>query len=131
MSPSHGPHGHGRVKGEKPKSFGTAWKKLFSYLGKHRIAVWAAMIFAFVGTALTLIGPNKLRDLTDLVKEGLISGVVDMGAVWEIGVFLIAIYAVSGILSLVENYIMATVSQKTASRLRTDISKKINRLPLK
>lgn len=131
MSPPHSPHGHGRVKGEKPKSFGTAWKKLFSYLGKHRIAVWAAMIFAFVGTALTLIGPNKLRDLTDLVKEGLISGVVDMGAVWEIGVFLIAIYAVSGILSLVENYIMATVSQKTASRLRTDISKKINRLPLK
>ena len=134
MSPPPGPfgkHGRDKMKAEKPKAFGTAWKKLFLYLGRHRIAVWAAMIFAFIGTALTLIGPNKLSNLTDLVKDGLVSGNIDMGAVWEIGVFLIVIYVVSAILTFIQNYIMATVSQKTASRLRTDVSRKINRLPLR
>ncbi len=126
-----GPHGRGRAKAGKPKSFGAAWKKLFSYLGRHKIPVWVALIFAFIGTAFTLIGPNKLRDLTDLVSGGLITGSVDMGAVWDIGYFLIIIYVASAILTFLQNYIMATVSQKTASRLRTDISKKINRLPLK
>ncbi|MGI6472719.1 MAG: ABC transporter ATP-binding protein [Candidatus Methanomethylophilaceae archaeon] len=134
MSPPPGFMGrpkHGKIKGEKPKSFSNAWKKLFSYLERYKIAVWIAMIFAFIGTAFTLIGPNKLSDLTDLVKDGLVSGNVDMVAVWEIGYFLIAIYAASAILTFLQNYIMATVSQKTALRLRTDVSKKINRLPLK
>jgi ATP-binding cassette subfamily B protein len=125
-----GPPGRSEAPAEKPRAFGEAWKKLLSYMGGYRIAVWIAIMFAFVGTVFILIGPNKLRDITDLISAGLISGNVDMAAVWEIGYFLIAIYAASAVLSFLQNYILATVSQRTASRLRTDISKKINRLPL-
>ncbi|MDD4245165.1 MAG: ABC transporter ATP-binding protein [Candidatus Methanomethylophilaceae archaeon] len=126
-----GPPGSSKAPAEKPRAFGDAWKKLFSYMGGYRIAVWIAVVFAFVGTVFILIGPNKLRDITDLISAGLMSGNVDMAAVWEIGYFLIAIYAASAVLSFLQNYILATVSQRTASRLRTDISKKINRLPLR
>lgn len=116
---------------EKPKAFTEAWKKIFSYMGKYRIAVWISIVFAVVGTVMILVGPNKLRDLTDLIAGGLVTGSIDMGAIWEIGLFLIAIYAASTVLTFVQNYILATVSQKMASKFRTDISKKINRLPLR
>ena len=115
---------------EKPKAFVEAWKKLFSYMGKYKLAVLAAIIFAFVGTILVLVGPNKISQITDLIRDGLVSGIIDMDAIWGIGFFLIAIYAISAILTFTQNYILATVSQRTASMFRTDISKKINRVPL-
>ena len=131
MSGRRGPADHPGMTAEKPKAFTEAWKKIFSYMGKYRIAVWISIVFAVVGTVMILVGPNKLRDLTDLIAGGLVTGSIDMGAIWEIGLFLIAIYAASTVLTFVQNYILATVSQKMASKFRTDISKKINRLPLR
>ncbi|MFA6800332.1 MAG: ABC transporter ATP-binding protein [Candidatus Methanomethylophilaceae archaeon] len=131
MSGRRGPADHPGMTAEKPKAFTEAWKKIFSYMGKYRIAVWISIVFAVVGTVMILVGPNKLRDLTDLIAGGLVTGNIDMGAIWEIGLFLIAIYATSTVLTFVQNYILATVSQKMASKFRTDISKKINRLPLR
>ncbi len=131
MSERKGPAEHPGMTAEKPKAFTEAWKKIFSYMGRYRIAVWISIVFAVVGTVMILVGPNKLRDLTDLIAGGLVTGNIDMGAIWEIGLFLIAIYAASTVLTFVQNYILATVSQKMASKFRTDISKKINRLPLK
>ena len=131
MSGRRGPADHPGMTAEKPKAFTEAWKKIFSYMGKYRIAVWISIVFAVVGTVMILVGPNKLRDLTDLIAGGLVTGSIDMGAIWEIGLFLIAIYATSTVLTFVQNYILATVSQKMASKFRTDISKKINRLPLR
>ena len=131
MSERKGPAEHPSMTAEKPKAFTEAWKKIFSYMGRYRIAVWISIVFAVVGTVMILVGPNKLRDLTDLIAGGLVTGNIDMGAIWEIGLFLIAIYAASTVLTFVQNYILATVSQKMASKFRTDISKKINRLPLK
>ena len=131
MSERKGPAEHPGMTAEKPKAFTEAWKKIFSYMGRYRIAVWISIVFAVVGTVMILVGPNKLRDLTDLIAGGLVTGNIDMGAIWEIGLFLIAIYAASTVLTFVQNYILATVSQKMASKFRTDISKKINRLPLR
>ena len=131
MSGRRGPADHPGMTAEKPKAFTEAWKKIFSYTGRYRIAVWISIVFAVVGTVMILVGPNKLRDLTDLIAGGLVTGSIDMGAIWEIGLFLIAIYATSTVLTFVQNYILATVSQKMASKFRTDISKKINRLPLR
>ncbi len=131
MSGRRGPADHPGMTAEKPKAFTEAWKKIFSYMGRYRIAVWISIVFAVVGTVMILVGPNKLRDLTDLIAGGLVTGSIDMGAIWEIGLFLIAIYATSTVLTFVQNYILATVSQKMASKFRTDISKKINRLPLR
>ena len=131
MSGRRGQADHPGMTAEKPKAFTEAWKKIFSYMGKYRIAVWISIVFAVVGTVMILVGPNKLRDLTDLIAGGLVTGSIDMGAIWEIGLFLIAIYATSTVLTFVQNYILATVSQKMASKFRTDISKKINRLPLR
>ena len=103
---------------------------MFAYMGGFRRQLVAALILAAVGTALTLVGPNKLSEMTDIIKDSLITGNPDLAAVASIGVFLIAVYLISAALTLIQNYIMATVSQRTAGSLRTDISRKINRLHL-
>jgi ATP-binding cassette subfamily B protein len=99
-------------------------------MGGFRRQLVAALALAAVGTALTLVGPNKLSEMTDIIKDSLITGNPDLAAVASIGVFLIAVYLTSAALTLIQNYIMATVSQRTAGSLRTDISRKINRLHL-
>ena len=129
--PGRGP-GHGLgAPVEKAKNFKIAWKKLFVYMKSYKVIFIGAVILAAIGTMLTLVGPNKLSDITNIIEEGIISGTTDLGAITAIGVFLIIIYGISAILSFLQGYILATVSQRTARNLRDDISKKINRLPLK
>ncbi len=116
---------------EKPKSFSQSLKKIFVYLNKYKAPFIVAIVLAAIGTALTLLGPNVISEMTDLIKDGLFTGDVAMDAVVTLALFLIVLYAVSFILNAIQNYIMATISQRTAERLRTDVSKKINRLPLR
>ncbi len=128
---SRGGPGAGYTPGEKPQSFGGVWKKIFQYMGRYRYAFYAAIVMSVVGTALSLLGPNKISDLTNVIKDGLAPGSsVDMAAVTDIGTFLVILYGISAILLLAQNLIMSTITQKTAGRLRDDIAEKVNRVPL-
>ena len=115
--------------GEKAKNFNATWGKLLQYCKKYWAVMIVALICAAFGTVLTLIGPDKLSVLTDLVTDGLMTG-IDLDAVAEIGFTLVAVYALGTILSLVQGVVMATVTQKVSKSLRSDISGKINRLPI-
>lgn len=119
------------VGGEKPKSFGTSLGKLFHYLDRYKLPLIMAIVLAAVGTALILIGPNVLSDITDLVRDGLAAGSIDLEKITSLAIFLVFVYSISFVLNTTQNYIMATISNRTAERLRTDVSKKINRLPLR
>jgi len=116
---------------EKPKNFKQAWSRLIQYMGRYKIPLEIAIVMAVIGTFLTLLGPNMLRDMTDLIKEGLTGSSIDMDAVWNLAIWLIVIYSASAVISLVQGYILATVTQKTAGNLRDDIQRKINRVPLR
>jgi ATP-binding cassette subfamily B protein len=88
-----------------------------------------ALLAAACGTVLTLMGPEKLSDLTKVVTDGLLTS-IDMEAVAKIGFTLVAFYAASWVLSLTQQLIMAETTQRVSKRLRSDISHKINRLPM-
>lgn len=193
---------------EKIKS-GT-WGKLFRYCSKHIAAVVIAVICAACGTVLTLAGPDKLAEMTDVITEGiapdtdkmeqimtaisenmaestaqlvdaappeladivvddvvisaadqqkmltimgdldkedtdaalnamekmpdsiygLIKPEIDLEKIGRVGIVLIILYALSMVLSAVQGWIMATVTQIISRKLRADISKKINCLPM-
>ena len=81
------------------------------------------------GTILTILGPDKLSDLTKVITEGIATG-IDMERVKSIGLTLVAFYVGSAILSFGQQFIMATVTQNVTKQLRSDISGKINRLPM-
>ena len=130
-APRRGPHGHGpAMRGEKADDFRLAWRRLFQYMDRYRAPFIAALVIACIGTVLTLAGPNLISDVTDLIQEGLY-GSMDLDGVVSICLILVALYAVSAVLTFVQQYIMTTISQRTASNFRRDISTKINRLPLR
>lgn len=115
--------------GEKSKDFKRTWAKLLRYCKKYWIIMIIAVISAAGGTILTLIGPDKLSELTDIITAGIMTG-IDMDSVVGIGLTLVGFYVLSVFLSLFQGLVMATITQKITKRLRTDISHKINRLPM-
>ena len=124
-----GPPGPGMGGGEKAKDFKATWGKLLQYCKKYLVVMIVALLCAAGGTVLTLVGPDKLSELTDLVQNGLMTG-IDLSAVAAIGITLVIIYGISTILSLIQGVVMATVTQKVCKSLRSNISGKINRLPI-
>ena len=115
--------------GKSGSAFGTTWKRIIVYLGKDRRILWASLILSFMSTILTLIGPGKLTEITDKISEGL-GGAMDIDGIAGLVIVLVAIYTAGLVLSVIENYMVATLSQRTAGRLREDLSSKINRIPL-
>lgn len=125
-----GPGGPGR-KGEKAKDLTGTWKKLFGYCNKYTTWIIVALACSVIGTILTLIGPDKLSEMTDCITAGLVPGsAIDMDQIFTIGMTLVAMYVASYVLSTVQGVLMATVTQRTTKQFRSDISTKINRLPM-
>lgn len=115
--------------GEKSVNFKATWGKLISYFRPYWTAGIIALISAVVGTVLTLIGPDRLSELTDVITQGIMTG-IDMDAVQRIGFTLVAFYGLSALLSLTQGLVMAEVTQRISKKLRKDISQKINTLPI-
>lgn len=115
---------------EKVKDTKKSVKKLLLFCQPHYLLIAFALIFSIVGTILTLIGPDKLSEVTDLITAGLMTG-IDLDAVEDLCLLLVYMYGASFILSYFQGFIMNTVTQKVAKSLRTQISEKINRLPLR
>ncbi len=123
---------------EKAKDFKAAWAKLCTYCRAYLPAIIIALLAAIAGTVMQIAGPDKLKDITDEIAKGLPTlidgrpapGSIDLREVLGIARFLIFLYGGSALLSLSQSWIMATVTQKISKTLRTDISQKINRLPL-
>lgn len=116
-------------KPEKAKDFSGTWKKILDYCREFRVHLIVSLICAFGGTILTLLGPEKISDLTNVISSGIMTG-IDMEQVKNIAFTLICFYLSSLILSVTQGRIMANVTQSISRRLRGDISGKINRLPM-
>lgn len=116
---------------EKSKhGIGGVLRELFSYSSKLKIPMIIAFVFAIAGAVLTIIGPNLLSDITDLISDSLFAE-IDLEAIASIGILLLVIYGFSAVFTYVEHYIMATVTLDLSKDLRGDLSKKINRVPMK
>ena len=119
----------GMGSSKKPDNFKEAWINIFHYIKRYRLLFILTAVCSAIASGLALFGPYLLSEMTDLIHDGLTSD-MDIDGIWRIGYILIAIYAVSGLLTFFENYMMATVSQRCAQMLRRDISRKMNSIPL-
>ena len=113
-----------REKGDL-KSF---WK-LLRYCKAYLPAIIIAIVLAIGGTVCTIMGPEKTKDMTDIIQNGLMTG-IDMDAFMKVVVMLVVLYAVGAALSYGQQFIMATVTQKVSKKLRSNINDKISVLPL-
>lgn len=72
---------------------------------------------------------KQMKNLPDSVCS-LIDSPVNMEKIFSIGMTLVFLYALSFLLSSSQGWIMATVTQRISKKMRSDISRKINRLPM-
>ncbi len=103
--------------------------KIFRYMGNFPLVV-VALILAAVSAVMTIIAPDKIGEITNIISDGLVGG-IDMPAIARVGVVLIAFYLVGALAGFIQHYIMATVTLKASNRMRHDMSAKINRIPQK
>lgn len=108
----------------------SAMKKIIEYMKGSVGIVAVALVLAALGAVLTIIGPDKVGEITDLMADGLMTG-IDLKAVARVGIFLGAIYISSSLFTFIQQYIMATVTLKISYRMRSDLSRKINCVPQK
>lgn len=131
----------GRDRGavEKPQDFGGVMKKLVHFCRHYIPAIIVALVLGAIGTVCQIVGPDKLKDMTNEIAKGLpalvngkpVLGAIDMDAVTHIAWLLVALYVGYAVLCYVQSWMMANVTQRTAQELREAISVKINKLPLK
>lgn len=124
----HGPPGRGAD--EKPQNVKSSMLELLRYLKPWYKPIVISLIFSLVGTLLTIIAPDKLADLTNNISDGLQTG-IDMDLIIKSILIILAIYISANLVTCAASYIMITVMQKLAWSMRTSISQKINKLPLK
>ena len=131
--------GRGRRAAEKPQDFGGVMKKLMHFCRRYIPAIIVALVLGAIGTVCQIVGPDKLKDMTNEIAKGLpalvngkpVLGAIDMDAVTHIAWLLVALYVGYAVLCYVQSWMMANVTQRTAQELREAISVKINKLPLR
>lgn len=105
-------------------------KKSADYLKKSVIWVVVALILAAASAIITIIGPDKVGEIANVISDGLL-GEIDLASIAKIGATLVCLYCLSAAFSFLQNYIMAVVTLKMSYRLRGELSEKINTVPLK
>ena len=132
-----GPMGRRRgMSGEKAKDFKGAMLRLLKYMERYKFRLILMVIFAIGGTVFNIIGPKILGKATTELYSGLISKInggsgIDFEKIGKILAGVMCLYVVSSVLSFIQGYIMTGISNDVTYNLRKDISKKINKIPMK
>ena len=115
---------------EKPKDFKNAWIMVLKYSRQHLPMIILGISCAVISVILTLFGPNVLKDITNLITEGMKTGVMNTAAIMKLTVRILVIYVLSAVITYVESFTMTTYSSRLTQMMRNDISHKLNTIPL-
>ena len=113
----------------KTKQDSSLWRQLSPYLKGFHLFFLVAILFSVVSSIITVIGPDKLKEITDTITKGM-GGVIDIDKITSIALTLAILYGVGALVSYSSSFIISTMIQRFAERLRNAIAEKINRVPL-
>lgn len=105
-------------------------KELLRYCRRYLPAILVSLVLGGAGAVFSVIGPDKIADMVNAIEQGL-GGAVDLREIGKIGTFLTVLYLLGWIFGYAQQFILTTVTQRVSQRLRTEISEKINRMPLR
>ena len=133
QAPMHrGPMGRGMPAGDKAKNFKKSFARLAKSLSVFKWMIFISLAFAIASSAINIGAPSVIESLTKVIFKAVNSGAaIKMARVAYFGIILICMYVGSSILNFLQSFIMAKVTAVITKKYREDISKKINRLPLK
>lgn len=112
-------------KTSKPSLF----KGIKPYIQGFQLPLVLALIGATISSIITVYGPRKLEEMTNLIGQGM-SGKMDLKAISAVGLLLAGLYAFGAVINYLQGFIITTMIQRLSQRLRRAIATKINRLPL-
>lgn len=122
-------HGNNNNTGDRAAHFWKTLVQLVAYCRRYWAQIGVAILFSVIGTILTVIAPEKVKDITNLISQGLRTG-IDIGDVARLAGIVTLLYAFSFIFNLFKGLILAGVAARVSRSLRDDICAKINNLPL-
>ena len=114
-------------KEERSKNYKHLLKAMSPYYGQIALSA----VFIVVSTVLAVLAPQWLSKLTDEIMDHAATQSIDLKRIMNIAIVLIVFYASNAILNYLSNFIMTTITQKYTKEVRGQISRKINRIPLK
>lgn len=140
--PGRGPMGGGfgglGMPMQKAKDAKGTMRRLLGYLRPRRKQLLSVLFMAILSTVFSIVSPKILGKATTKLFEGLMAKFrhvpgahVDFTYIGNIALLLIGLYLLSSLFSYIQQYIMAGVAQKTVYDLRSDVSDKLARLPLR
>ncbi len=125
---------HSHNEKEKPENFGKTFKKLLGLLKGNELMVVLTVIFAAASSFLSILGPEYLGDIINVldeqVKIKLQAGSMNFEPIYDILKTIFFIYLGSSLLGFFQHYIIAGVVQKLITKLRGNLNSKLSRLPL-
>ena len=124
-----GPRG-GMRAAEKPKDFKNSCLMVLRYSKKLMPLVIIGVSCSIISVLLILAGPETLKNITNLISEGMASGQMDLNRILRMTLILLALYLLAALIAYGESYSMTTYSSRLSQIMRNDISRKLNRIPL-
>ncbi|HLI70957.1 MAG TPA: ABC transporter ATP-binding protein [Ktedonobacteraceae bacterium] len=144
---------------EKPKDFWRTLRRLLGYFLPQRIRLSVVLIAAIFGTVFNIVGPKILGLATTKLVDGLIAKFkaieinakiaqalarnpslpahpvpvpgIDFGYIGTVLLILLGLYVLSAFFMYIQQFLMASVAQRTVYQLRKEVDEKLSRLPLK
>ena len=121
------------MENKKKTSF---YGRMKPYIRGFQLSFLLAVIGAIVSATITVIGPDKLKEITNTITKGLtptatgmIPG-IDLDKVGKIALTLAILYVISAVVGYIQSFTVATIVQRFSQRLRKAIQTKINKVPL-
>lgn len=121
------------MENKKKTSF---YGRMKPYIRGFQLPFLLAVIGAIVSATVTVIGPDKLKEITNTITKGLtptatgmIPG-IDLNKVGKIALTLAILYVISAVVGYIQSFTVATIVQRFSQRLRKAIQTKIDKVPL-
>lgn len=110
-------------------------KRFVVLLKPYWLLVVVVGLAATAGAILNVLGPDVMGEVIDALRDQvevkLNGGSVEFGGIRDTLVSLFLVYFSGSIMSFIQQYTLAGISQKLVCSLRDDVNKKLSRLPLK
>ena len=107
----------------------SAWGRLMAFARPWLPMAVIGLVLAMAASIVALMGPDNLRDMSNTIQAGIL-GEVDLDAIFRTGITLVILYSLSALGHYVQNFLMATFTQRVSRAMRQSISRKINRVPV-
>ncbi|TMC22899.1 MAG: ABC transporter ATP-binding protein [Chloroflexi bacterium] len=123
---------------QKAKDFQATFQRLLGYFLVQKYQLFIVIATSILSTVFYIIGPKILGLATSKLFEGLLlkfkrvpGATIDFVFISHILLLLAGLYVIGAVFGYLQQYIMASVAQKTVYTLRQQVEAKLSRLPLR